>query len=287
MKLNDLFLALIVITIWGCNFVVIRIGVTEIPPLTFLALRFIITGLLILPLIKWPGWAQFKTITEIGLLLGVAHQGFLFVGLNMIDAGTMSILLQTQVIFSVLIGFLIFKEHIGWRSWTGISLGISGVAVLVGGPDMNSNIMGIIFGILSALFVALSYVRMKQLHHVHPLTYICLINLTAVPAIFALSLWAEPGSWNNISNYNWDDVWWTLVYQIIALSISHMLWQKLLVRNPVGQLVPLTLLLPIYAIALSVTVMNTPLTTSILTGALLTISGVAIVTFRRIQKKQI
>ena len=78
MNLKSVILVLLVILIWGSNFVVIKIGVGEIEPLILLGLRFFMAGIIFLPFVKWPGWRQARMIMLVGLLMGPLHQGLLY-----------------------------------------------------------------------------------------------------------------------------------------------------------------------------------------------------------------
>ncbi len=287
MTFQATFLALGVIIIWGSNFVAIKIGVGEIPPLMLLTLRFLAAGLIFLPFSQWPGLRKAMMIASIGLLMGLLHQGFLYVGLITMPAGLMSVLLQSQIIIVTLIGWLFLKEDIGWRTWTGIAIGISGIIVLVGGPNLSGPIEGYIYGFLSALFIALTYIVMKKIDVVHPSTYIAYLHLPITPFIFLSSLLIDGTGWMTTYDIlNWPVISAVVLYQAVILSGSHIVWQKLMVRYPVNQIVPWTLLIPVFGIAAGVLFLDEALTLSLFLGGALTILGIAIITFRKIQKNQ-
>lgn len=287
MHIKAILLTLLIILIWSSNFIFIKVGVSEINPLVLLSLRFTVAGLVFLPFMKWPGWHKAGIIASVGLLMGLLHQGFLYVGLMSTPAGLMSILLQLNVIIATLIGWLFFKETIGWRTWTGILVGMIGIIVLVGSTNLNGNMEGYTYGLISAFFIALAYIAMKKVGTVHPPTYIALLHLPIAPFIFLSSVVIEGTAWmENIPNLNWTSISIVVLYQAIVLSFSHILWQKLIVRYPVSQIVPWTLLIPVFAVAIAVLVLGEVLTLSIFLGGFLTVAGVGIITFRRIQKKQ-
>ena len=108
MSLPHILLALLVTLIWGVNFVVIKVGLQDFPPLLFCALRFALAALPLLLLrgpLPAPGWR----IVQIGVLLGVVKFGLLFVGMHLgMPAGLSSLVLQSQVFFTVLIAALAY-----------------------------------------------------------------------------------------------------------------------------------------------------------------------------------
>lgn len=284
MPLKTVLLALFVVAIWGANIVAIRAGVLEMAALTFLALRFSFTFLTFLPFARWPGKEQALILLQVGVLMGVLHQGFLYAGLPLIDAGTMSILLQIQVIFVTLLGWLFLGETIRWRTWTGIALGMTGVAVLLGGPSLEGSLLGFAYGILSALFIALCYMRMKALKGIHPLTFIAGMNLSSAVPMILISYFVSPESWHGMMDHDWKMLGGILAFQVIVLSITHIIWQKLLAHNPVSMVAPWTLLMPLFGVGFAALLLGEPITPPIILGGLLTIAGVGIITVRRIQK---
>jgi O-acetylserine/cysteine efflux transporter len=289
MNLKSILLALLVILIWGTNFAVVKGAVAEIPPLAFLTLRFFLTSIVASFFVDWKNFKQeWKGLFVVGFLMGILHQGTMFTGLLFAEAGVMSILLQIQVIIVTLMGYFFFKEKIGWRSWIGISLGFLGVLVLIiptlkGGGD--SSIYAYILGIFSAFSLALAYFKMKKFETINVANFIFGINATIVPAIFLTSIVIEGSEWiPNLPTLNWSIIGPALAFQVIALSLSHAIWQRLLVKNPVSLVVPWCLLVPVIGVIAGIILLDEILTPSIIIGGVLTISGVGIVTFRRIKQ---
>ncbi|MBN8520854.1 MAG: EamA family transporter [Alphaproteobacteria bacterium] len=285
MNLKSSLIALWVVIIWGSNFPVIKLGIEELSPFAFLTLRFFITGLIFLPFMKWPGWLVVRDLFIIGFLIGILHQGLMFYGLQFTGAGTMSILLQSQVIIATLIGWLFFKEQIGWRTTIGILLGFSGIVVLMGGFHASTEIKGYALGILSALFIALAYIRMRRLRDMHSPTFIALINITVAPIMLIMSLAYDCGSWiETLPQADLSVLAGTLAYQVFAISLGHMLWQKLLEKHPVSQVIPWCLLIPVFGVMGGILMLDETFTWNILVGGMMTLAGVGIVMVRRIQK---
>src|ERR1700738_706816 len=75
--------------LWGYQFVAIKVGVTEFPPLFFLALRFLAIALLLVPFVKRPARRQAGPIAAISLFLGGLNFGLFYVGLGL-GSGSLS-----------------------------------------------------------------------------------------------------------------------------------------------------------------------------------------------------
>ena len=281
---KDYLQLLLCLVMWAGNVIAIKMAVAEVEPMIAATLRFVCAGLLFLPFMKWPDKRTFKIIFQISMLMNVLHIGTLFIALDMLDAASVSILLQTQVVFATLLGVIIFKESIHWRTWTGMALAALGIIVMLGEPDMMNHPQGVAVMLFSCICLAFSYVRMKHLQVVHPATYVCLINLFAAPLAFAASLFIAPESWNNLGTVDWHIFGPLLAYQAVLVSSTHIIWQRLMHRGDVGKVTAFTLLIPFFTIILSVTILGEHISWAMIIGGLITMAGVGIITLRRIQK---
>lgn len=281
---RDTLLVLFVILIWGGHFAVIKAGVHEVGALISLTLRFGVTFLLFLPFFKWPGWDTFKKIAEIGFLMGVIHQGMMFSGMQNLDSSSVAVLVQSQTIFSVILGRLMLGETFAWRTTLGLIIGAAGVVVMLGVPDVGSNPLSFFLVVGSALVLALSYIRMRQLPTVRPMTFIAIINGVSLPIAAIGSLLTEgTAGWAHLPDVNWPVMAGVLAYQAILIAFTHILWQQLLSRNEVARVTCYTLLTPVVAITISVLFLGKTLTLPLLAGAGLIIAGLGIVVIRRVQ----
>lgn len=289
MSLRDIALALFVIIIWAGNVIAIKLAVAETAPLTALALRFGLTGLVFAPFARGLTRPVLLHLLQIALLMGFAHQGLLFLGMAYLPAGITSILLQTQVIFAALIGIFVFHEKTGWRTWTGIALGVAGVAVMGGagiGAHDGGYLAGFLILIASTLALAFAYMRMKQLPPVPPLSFLFGINGLAFPPVLLASFVMDAGSWQTLGAANWIVLGAVFAFQIVLVGLSHILWQRLLARNPMSLVTPFVLLLPVFGVGMAMAWLGESLTPAMTAGGAVTMLGVAIIIFRQGRKKR-
>lgn len=281
---KDYALLLLVLFLWAGNVIAIKLAVTDIPPMIAATLRFGLAALVFLPFAKMPSRKTLGTILQISILMNVFHIGTLFIALHMLDAASTSILLQTQVIFATILGALFFKERIRWRTWSGIGLSIIGLIIMLGAPDLARHPQGVVIMLFSTLMLTFSYVKMKHLQSVHPQTYVFLINGFAFPFLLAASLVFEPAGWAALPDANWGMFGTVLVYQAVIVSITHIYWQRLMHRGDVGKITSFTLLIPFLTMMLSTFFLGEKITMPIVIGGLVTMTGVGIITLRRLQK---
>ncbi len=283
MSIRDILLALYVVIIWGGHFAVIKAGVMEVQPLIALSVRFALTVLVFVPFMKWPGWPRFRKICEVGILMGALHQGLLFVGLRYLDSATVAILMQTQTIFAVILGWLMLGESFKWRTALGLCVGFVGVTLALGGPSLTTNLPAIGIILASSFVLGLSYIRMRQLKAVNPATFIVALNGASLPFTAIASLFLYPEGWGALAGIDWTHFGMVLAYQVILVSVSHFIWQGLLARNEVARVTCFILLMPVVAVLVSAFFLHEPLSGTLLLGGALTVMGVAIITLRRVQ----
>jgi len=100
MNIKDLTLALLVVTIWGANFTVIKLGLDGIPPMLLAALRFMLASLPAIFFVRRPE-IHIRYLLSYGFTVGVGQFGCLFYAMHIgMPAGAASVILQAQAFFT-------------------------------------------------------------------------------------------------------------------------------------------------------------------------------------------
>jgi drug/metabolite transporter (DMT)-like permease len=129
--------------VWGCNWPVLKLGVSELPPLTFRAstLLFAAIGLLLVSKfsghsmrIPRPWWGR---VLVLALFNIAGWNGLILFGVQNMPAGRSAILAYTMPIWTVLIGLGLLHEPLSRRKIIGLVLGMCGMLVLLG-DDLHS-----------------------------------------------------------------------------------------------------------------------------------------------------
>lgn len=274
---RDLATALLVVTLWGLNFVAVKTALAVLPPFLLTGLRFAGVALALVPFCR-PAHGQLLGIAGIGAVLGCGHFGLLFLGISGMDAATAAIVTQLGVPFSALLAWAVFGEKLGPARGLGLVLAFAGVALLAGEPSLP-HWAPLAVAVLSMLGWAISNVQVKRLGTIAPLALNGWMALFAAPMLLVLSLAVEHGQAAALARAAAD---WRVVagfaYTVIASSlVAYSLWYRLLARHPMNRVVPVTMLAPVIAVASGVTVLGEPLTWQKLVGGALTIAGVAVV----------
>jgi drug/metabolite transporter (DMT)-like permease len=155
---SGLFLVAVLTLVWGCNWPVLKLGVTELAPLTFrgATLPFAALGLLLAARLSGDSiriprehWGK---VLALALFNIAAWNGLILFGVQQMPAGRSAILAYTMPVWTVLFGMALLHEPLSRRKIIGLVLGMLGMAVLLGEDvrHITRSPMGTLF-ILAAL----------------------------------------------------------------------------------------------------------------------------------------
>src|SRR5436190_24025768 len=144
MSVIQIVCAVAVPLLWGYQFVAIKVGVTEFPPLFFLALRFLAIALLLVPFVKRPARQQVGPVAAISIFLGGLNFGFFYVGLGLGSGSMSAVAYQLATPFTVLLAWPLLAERPSLPASAGWVIAFVGVVVLAAGPGLTANALPIL-----------------------------------------------------------------------------------------------------------------------------------------------
>jgi len=116
---GDLLLALVVIVAWGLNFVVIRVGLNDLPPMLLGALRFALAAFPAVLLVRRPA-LPWRWLIAYGLTISLGQFVFLFQAMaHGMPAGLASLVLQSQALFTLFFAAAFLGEPLRAPAWSG------------------------------------------------------------------------------------------------------------------------------------------------------------------------
>jgi drug/metabolite transporter (DMT)-like permease len=130
--------ALLVTFLWSTSFVLVKIGLKDIPPFTFAGLRYTLAFLCLLPFALCPAHLQairrlearyWRYLIILGLLYYTVTQGASFFSLRYLSSATISMLLNFTTIVVALMGIPLLMERPTAPQWTGVLVNVFGVAI--------------------------------------------------------------------------------------------------------------------------------------------------------------
>lgn len=166
MDIRAILMGLTFALMWSSAFTSARIIVAAAPPMTALAIRFLISGLLAVIIARALGqtWRltpkQWRATVVFGICQNAIYLGFNFVAMQTVEASLAAIIASTMPLLVALAGFMFFSERLRPIGWLGLIAGVVGVALIMGarlqgGVDMFG--LGLcIIGVLSLTVATLA-----------------------------------------------------------------------------------------------------------------------------------
>lgn len=253
MTFFHLLLVIFLAIVWGCNFVAIKMGLIELPPIFLCAARFFLTSIPLLFFVKRPQ-TPFKWVFLYGFIMFALQFSLLFIGMHLgVTAGLAPILLQIQVFFTVLLAIFFFKEKLTlWQAIGGAisCLGIALVGLNIGGSVTAS---GFILLLCAAFLWGLGSIIAKKMGKVSVMELVVWASLVAWPPLLFVSFMLEGSSviMASVQQISWISVFSLLYIAGASTLLGFGIWNHLLYRYPLTTLSPFTLLVPIFAMASS------------------------------------
>lgn len=278
MSIRDFLLALAVIVVWGTNFVIIRLGLNELPPLLFAALRFAFALFPAIFFVRRPrvSWANLATY---GLLIGFGQFGLLFLAMkSQISPGLASLVIQMQVFFTVALSALFAGERVRTHHVIALLIGATGIAVIAVHTDAATTPLGLALVLAASVAWAGGNMASKASATSDMLAYVIWASLFSAPPLFALSFLVEgwPAIGASLKSAG-ASAWAAVLWQSVGNTMfGYGLWGWLLNRYPAATVTPMALLVPIIGMASSAWVLGEPFPMWKFAAACLVMAGLAI-----------
>jgi O-acetylserine/cysteine efflux transporter len=278
MKPLHLLAALTVVTIWGFNFVVIKVGLNEIPPILLCALRFIFAAVPAIFFIKRPAVPVHK-LMQFGLIQFALQFALLFGGMKLgMSAGLASLALQVHVFVSISLAVMFLGERPNMHQVCGALLAFVGIGVVAFNVGGDVSVLGLLCVLSAATCWGLGNLITKQMGKVDMLALVVWGSLVAPLPLLALSFIAEGPERivYSLTHISWQGVA-SVAYLVYPTTLfGFAVWSWLLSRYPAASVSPLSLLAPVVALFSSAWLLGELLQTWKLLAAILVMAGLCI-----------
>ncbi|WP_253376880.1 O-acetylserine/cysteine exporter [unidentified bacterial endosymbiont] len=287
MTRKDGLLALLVVIVWGLNFVVIKVGLHNMPPLMLAGLRFLLVAFPALFFVARPT-IPFKLLLGYGLTISFGQFAFLFCAIKFgMPAGLASLVLQAQAFFTIILGAFVFGERLQGKQLAGITLAVFGVLVLIE-ASLNGEHVALL-GFMLTLAAGLSWAcgnifnKLIMQHQTRPPVMSLVVWSALIPVIpFMAASFILDGPQTMLMSLIEIDLTTvlSLIYlAFIATIVGYGIWGSLLGRYETWRVAPLSLLVPVVGIASAAILLDEKLSALQLLGAVLVMAGLYINVF--------
>jgi O-acetylserine/cysteine efflux transporter len=277
LSLIEIAAILAVVVIWGVNNAAAKVATEVMPPLLVGALRFAIAGACLIPFVR-PPFPNWKSLLVIVVLGGPVHYGLIYLAFWMAeDVSTIAVSAQLWIPFTTLFAFMLLGERLSRAALAGMAVAFIGVAWMVLDPHVVQDWRAILVGIAASAAWAMTTVVARRTTSIPPLKMQGLLAIVALPTLGFASAFFERGQVEAVQAATpliWVCVVWAgLVSSVLATTLVFWLVQ----RREAGRVTPYLLATPVVSILIGWLFVGDVLTVQILTGAALTMGGVALV----------
>jgi len=271
----------LVALIWGTNFVFIRYGLNELQPFTFATLRFILVAIPLVFILPKPNVA-WKYLVWYGVFIGFGQFGLLFWAMQEnISPGLASLIVQTQVFFTIFLAVLVFQESTRFKQLVALCVCFLGIAIIAIFTDGQTTLLGISVTLIAAASWACGNMVVKKVGQVDVMSFLAWSSLFAVPLLLLMALYYESPSQisTSVLQLSWQG-WSVVVWQSVGNTmIGYGLWNMLLNRYDAPAVAPWSFLVPVFGMLASALILSEAMPWWKLLGMALILTGLAINTF--------
>ena len=275
---RDLFLLLLVVVTWGVNFAVLDVGLAGFPPLLYAAMRFALVGscALFVPRPK----VKVRWIFAVGTFTILGQYSLLYLGMAAgMPSGLSSLVLQGQVMFTIVIAAVVLRERPGRRQLAGIGVAAAGLGVVGVASGGSVPVLSLLLVVGGGASWAIGNVCTRIAKPDNGFHLVVWASLVAPLPLLVLSLATEgAGRDAHALAHASTGQWLSLVYAVGFSTVMAMgIYTALLAKYPADRVVPFNLGIPVVGLAAGWLMMGESVTAPTLLGAAVVLAGLALV----------
>lgn len=231
-----IFQALLVTLLWSSSFVIIKIGLSEIPPLLFAGLRYFIAFLVLLPVLLQKKYrneiagitkTQWIKLSLLGIVFICLTQGAQFVGLSLLPSVTVSLWLNFTPVIVAVLGIFFLNEIPTSKQWLGVSLFIAGVFVYFIPVSFEGNLfLGLIVMTVGVFANASASIQGREINRDKNLSPIVVTGISM--GVGSIILLAFGFSYQSIESISPSNIILLLWMAVVNTAFAFTLWNKTL-----------------------------------------------------------
>jgi drug/metabolite transporter (DMT)-like permease len=243
--------------IWGFNWTVMKVVITEVPPWFFRSLCFLAAFAGLLAIARARGLAvrvpagQWGRIALIAFFTVSLQNFFLMLAIPLLPSGRVAILQYTMPAWSVLLSWLVLGEALTLRRMVGVALGSAGVLVLIfkDAGQFNGEVAGVLLMLCSALVWAVGTILQKRLPVDLPIaSFTAWVGLVGGIPIFALSFVFERDKVLALHSVSLWPALGVLYNMVLVFIFGWWAWTKIVDRAPAGVAGLSSLMIPVVGV---------------------------------------
>ncbi|MDQ4504257.1 EamA family transporter [Sinomonas sp. ASV322] len=246
MKPQHSALAVLVAVIWGVNFVAIELGLRDVPPLVFAALRFALVAVPAMLFVPKPA-VPWRVIAGVGLFMSAGQFGLVYLAMHWgMPAGLAPLVLQSQMLFTILLASVVLKERPTTAQLAGVGAGVVGLVLVALGRGAVAPLGPLVLVVLAGLSWGIGNTISRAARGASGLGLVVWsAAVVPVPMLALAAIVDGPGAVvGSLAHLSAPALMSTLFTVGLASLVGYTAWNSLLGKYPAAAVVPYTLLVP-------------------------------------------
>jgi drug/metabolite transporter (DMT)-like permease len=285
-----IFVWMILCLIWGTTWIFIKIGLEDLPPITFAVIRFLLAAVLLLPIIyllrsAWPrGVKQWRLMVITGLLQFTINYSTVFWSEQYITSGLAAVLQATITVFGLALAWILLPaERITPLKVAAVLIGICGVAVIFVDQLRVESTMafaGSVAIVIGAYCAAQASILVKaKAAGMDPAVIVFTQMVCGLPPLVVYALVVEGSPFAH--NWGLRAIGSVLYLTVAGTVAAFWLYYWLLARIESTQAMMISLVTPLIAVIVGNIFLGETLPSQTMFGGLLILSGIGLIVFRK------
>ena len=285
MSFRDILIALCAPILLGFGFVIAKPAMQQFPPFLLMGLRFTIAALILIWWFPIPR-GLLKNLFIVSFIGGTLTYGLVYMGLNSVDASSSTLLIQTEVPFGVIIAYFLFKEKPGIKNIVGIVIAFLGLFVLLGAPNLQGKLIGVLLLLSGAFTWSLGMVMAKPISKkIGGFAVTAWVCLFSGPMLLLGSFIFDGNTINYFLSANFHG-WLIVAYlSLIMQPLAYGTWYNVIGRNPIHKVLPVMLLLPLTGLSTAIFLLGEEPTKQVFIGGAIILFGIGMILFSKPKNK--
>ena len=283
MALPHILQALVTVFLWGFNFVVIKIGVNDMPPLFLTGVRYLFAAVPLVFFLPRPN-VPWRHMIVYGMAMGFVQFGLLYPAIKLgLPAGLASLVMQSQAFFTLALAVVFLGERPLPSQILGAIIAFGGLAVIGVERMTAAALVPLLMGVGSAIAWACGNIVNRRIGQVNAVSFVAWTSLVPVLPLILLSLVVEgPRAIVDGVVHATPTMAFVVIYMAYGATIVGAgIWSYLLLRYPAGTVAPFSLLVPVVGFISAYLAFAEHITVFEVAGAALVILGLALNVFGR------
>jgi len=279
---RDIFILMLCCACWAGNFTLIAWAANDnnVPPLLLAAVRALIVVAIMSPFLFKPRPQLFRRMLLVAFFVGPMHLAFLYTGLTTASASGGAIVSQMLIPMSTLLAILFLKERIGLIRSTAIVGAFAGTLVMLWQPGALAFDTGLLIILVAYFWIAVGSVMMRTLGDLDWRIYVAWTAVMVAVIMVTASLVFEGDPRPALTTQTLP-LFVSAIYAALAVSIvAHGQYFRLLTRYEVNDVIPLTLMVPVFTVLIAFIAFQTLPSQQALLGAALILPCVYVIAKR-------